>query len=126
MRITRRCKIKFSISASYVDEVECEVAPLDACGVMLGSPYLWDRDATFYRRENKYRLVKGGKAYLVKAHQERESITPLAVKQGQTSRKQATFVNNGMVDMQRQMEALCFCLLNGPTFGDQKPSNGEV
>jgi hypothetical protein len=51
MRITRRCKIKFSISANYVDEVECEVAPLDACGVMLGSPYLWDRDATFYRRE---------------------------------------------------------------------------
>jgi hypothetical protein len=30
MRITRRCKIKFSISVSYVDEVECEVAPLDA------------------------------------------------------------------------------------------------
>jgi hypothetical protein len=99
MRITRRCKIKFTISASYVDEVECEVAPLDTCGVMLGSPYLWDRDATFYMRENKYRLVKGGKAYLVKEHQERKSITPLAAKQGQTSRKQATFVNNGMVDM---------------------------
>jgi hypothetical protein len=40
MIITRRGKIKFSISASYVDEVECEVSPLDACGVMLGSPYL--------------------------------------------------------------------------------------
>jgi hypothetical protein len=126
MRITRRCKIKFSISAIYVDEVECEVAPLDTCGVMLGSPYLWDRDATFYREKTSIFLVKGGKAYLIKSHQERERTTPLVVKQGKTSRKQATFINNGMVDMQRKMEALCFCLLNGPTFGDQNPSNGEV
>jgi hypothetical protein len=66
MRINQRCKVKFVISVSYVDEVECEVAPLDVCEVMLDSPYLWDRDATFYKRENKYRLVKGGKAYFIK------------------------------------------------------------
>jgi hypothetical protein len=71
-------------------------------------------------------LVKGGKAYLIKAHQYRERTTPLAEKQGKTRRKQATFINNGMVDMQRKMEALCFYLLNGLAFGDQKPSNGEV
>jgi hypothetical protein len=40
MRITQRCKIKFSISVNYVNEVECEVGPLDAYRVMLGSPYL--------------------------------------------------------------------------------------
>jgi hypothetical protein len=40
MRITRRCKIKFSISVSYVNEVECEFAPLNTCGVMLGIAYL--------------------------------------------------------------------------------------
>jgi hypothetical protein len=127
MRITQRCKIKFSISVSYVDEVECEVAPLDAYGVMFGSPYLWDRDATFYRRENKVPLGQGWQGILRQStSRERERITPLAAKQGQTSKKQATFVNNGMVDMERQMEALCFHLLNGPTFGDQNPSNGEV
>jgi hypothetical protein len=57
---------------------------------------------------------------------DRESTNPLAVKQGQTNRKQATFVNNGMVDMWRKIKDLCFFLLNGPTFGDQKPLNGEV
>jgi hypothetical protein len=93
---------------------------------MFGSPYLWDRDATFYRRENKYHLVKGGKAYFIKAHKGRERITPLAAKQGQTSKQQATFFSDGMVDMEKQMEAMCFHLLNGPTFGDQKPPNGEV
>jgi hypothetical protein len=56
MRITQRCKIKFSINVSYVDEVECEVASLDAYEVMFDSPYLWDRDATLYRREKKILL----------------------------------------------------------------------
>jgi len=93
---------------------------------MFGSPYLWDRDVAFYRREHKYHLVKGGKAYLIKAHQEREITTPLAMKQRWTSMKQETFVCNGMVYMWRQIEALCLCLLNGLYFGDQNPSNGEV
>jgi hypothetical protein len=56
MRITRICKIKFVISVSYVDEILCEVAPLDAFGVMIASPYLWDRDSTFYKREKKVPL----------------------------------------------------------------------
>jgi hypothetical protein len=72
MIINWRCKIIFSISFDYVDEVECEFAPMHACGVMLGSPYLWDMDATFYMKERNYHLVKGGKAYLIKGHQERE------------------------------------------------------
>jgi hypothetical protein len=55
-------------------------------------------------------LVKGGKAYLIKAHQERERerVTPLTVKQGKIRKKQVVLVNNGMVDMVRQMEAMCF------------------
>jgi hypothetical protein len=75
-------------------------------------------------RENNYHLVKGSDAYFIKAHQERGRTTPLTTKQGQTSKKQTTFIGNGKVDAERQTEAMCFLLLNGPTFGDQKPSNG--
>lgn len=72
--------MKFAISASFVDELECKVAPLEAYEVMFGIPYIWDSDATFYKKENKYRLVKDGKAYLVKARKGRENTTPLASK----------------------------------------------
>jgi hypothetical protein len=60
VRITRRCKIKIAINIDYVDEVECKVAPLDACEVMFSSTYLWKMDVNFYMRENKYRFLKGG------------------------------------------------------------------
>jgi hypothetical protein len=74
----------------------------------------------------KYDLVNGGKACLTKAHQYRETTTPLIEKQGKIRRKQATFISNGMVYMQRKMEALCFYVLKGLAFGDQNSSNGEV
>ena len=49
MEITRQCKIKFAVTARFIDEVVCEVVPLDVCDVLLGNPYLWDRDAVYHR-----------------------------------------------------------------------------
>ena len=43
-----------------MDEVELDVVPLDICGIVLGSPYLYDRKAVFYREQNKYHLFKDG------------------------------------------------------------------
>ena len=42
--------------------------PLDICGIVLGSPYLYDRDAIFHRKEHKYHLKKYGIEYIVQAH----------------------------------------------------------
>ena len=33
---------------------------IDVCEVVVGSPYMWDRDVAF-TRSNEYRLVKDGK-----------------------------------------------------------------
>jgi hypothetical protein len=42
MHITKQCTIKFAISDKYVDEVTCDVVSLKECGIVLGSPYLYD------------------------------------------------------------------------------------
>ena len=44
------------------------MVPVDICGVVLGSPYLYDRDALFYMREHKYHLKKDGVVFIVRAH----------------------------------------------------------
>jgi hypothetical protein len=80
MRITKRCKIKFSISANYVI-VECEVSPLDAYGVMFGSTYLWDRDATFLGEKTSTTWSRVAR-HTSSNHIKRERITPLKTKQG--------------------------------------------
>jgi hypothetical protein len=68
LHVTRRCKLRFSITANYIDEVELDVIPLDICGIVLGSPYLYDRRKIFHRHENKYHLFKNGVEYIVRAH----------------------------------------------------------
>jgi len=51
-----------------VDEVELDIIHLDICGIVLGSAYLYDRKAIFYRVENKYQLTKDGIEYIITAH----------------------------------------------------------
>lgn len=66
LQLTRKCKLKFAITANFIDEVELDVVPLDICGIVLGSPYLYDKKAIFDRHENKYHLFKDGVEYIVR------------------------------------------------------------
>ena len=50
------------------------MVPVDICGVVLGSPYLYDRDAFFYRTEHKYHLKKEGVEFIVRAHKVKSNL----------------------------------------------------
>jgi hypothetical protein len=52
LKVTKQCKIKFVVSANYIDKVEVDVIPLDVCGGVFGSSYMCMRDAIFMRRTN--------------------------------------------------------------------------
>jgi hypothetical protein len=68
LNVTKQCRVRFVIASKLIDEVDLDVVPLDICGIVLGSPYLYDRKAVFFRHENKYHLTKGGVEYIVRAH----------------------------------------------------------
>jgi hypothetical protein len=61
--------------SKLIDEVDLDVVSLDICGIVLGSPYLYDRKAVFFCHENKYHLIKGGVEYIVRAHIMRVNTT---------------------------------------------------
>jgi hypothetical protein len=75
MHITKQCTLKFAISSKHVDEVTCDVVLLRECGMILGSPYLFDRKAIFYRTKNQYQFTKAGHDYVVHAHRVKENKT---------------------------------------------------
>jgi hypothetical protein len=37
LHITKKCTLNFAISSKFVDEVTCDVVPLNECGMVLGS-----------------------------------------------------------------------------------------
>jgi hypothetical protein len=75
LHVTRRCKLIFSITANFIDEVELDVIPLDIFGIVLGSQYLYDRRAIFHRHENKYHLFKNVVEYILRAHTKKLNLS---------------------------------------------------
>ena len=75
LTVTRKCLFKFAITEKFVDGVELDVVPLDISGIILGSPYLYDRKAVFYHHEKKYIFLKNGVYYIVWAHHKKLNIS---------------------------------------------------
>lgn len=42
LMITRRALISFSVGGTFKDQIHCDVAPMDACHLLLGRPWLFD------------------------------------------------------------------------------------
>ena len=49
LQVTKQCSLRFAITSKCIDEVAFDVVPLDIFGIVLGSPYLYDWEAIFYR-----------------------------------------------------------------------------
>ena len=46
----------FSIS-TYADYVDCDVVPMQACSLLLGRPWQFDKNFVHHGRNNQYTLV---------------------------------------------------------------------
>jgi hypothetical protein len=75
LNVTKQCRVRFAITSKLIDEVDLDVVSLDICGIVLGSPYIYDRKVVFFRHENKYHLTKGEVEYIVRAHNMRVNTT---------------------------------------------------
>jgi len=59
LRVTNVVTVPFSIGR-YNDQVECDVVPMQACQLLLGRPWLYDRDVQICGRSNKVVLMYKG------------------------------------------------------------------
>ena len=64
LKVTHKARLKFSIGA-YEDTVVCDVLPMDACHVLLGRPWQFDRRSTHEGRSNVYSLWHNGKRHVL-------------------------------------------------------------
>jgi hypothetical protein len=122
MHITKQCTIKFAISSKYVDEVTCDVVSLRECGMVLGSPYLYDRKAIFYRTNNQYQFTKVGQYYVVHAHHVKENKTLQTMEQlkkaVQASNK-PIIVLNEVIDLKQEQEMIVEWKINHKLLQDK-------
>jgi hypothetical protein len=122
MHITKQCTIKFAISSKYVDEVTCDVVSLRECGMILGSPYLFDRKAIFYRTKNQYQFTKVGHDYVVHAHRVKANKTLQTMEQ-LTNAVQACnepiIVSNEVIDLKKEQDMVVEWKINHKLLQDK-------
>ena len=58
--VNKRCLIKFSIGKTYTDEAWCDVILMDACHLLLGRPWQYDRKVIHDGGKNTYTFWKDG------------------------------------------------------------------
>ena len=122
MHITKQCTIKFAISSKYVDEVTCDVVSLRECGMVLGSPYLYDRKAIIYRTKNQYQFTKAGQDYVVHAHHVKANKTLQTMEQltnvVQVCNK-PIIVSNEVIDLKQEQEMIVEWKINHKLLQDK-------
>ena len=65
LQVNSRCFISFSIGKHYYDELWCDIIPMDACHLLLGRPWLFDRKVMHDGYLNTYTFHKDGRPYPV-------------------------------------------------------------
>ncbi|KAF3965530.1 hypothetical protein CMV_010297 [Castanea mollissima] len=56
--VTHRCLISFSCGI-YSDSIMCDIIPMKVTDILLGQPWLFDRNVKHYGRENTFALMIG-------------------------------------------------------------------
>src|SRR4051812_10709340 len=56
VKVTRTVRVHFSIS-TYADYDDCDVVPMQACSLLLGRPWQFDKKSVHHGRNNQYTLV---------------------------------------------------------------------
>jgi hypothetical protein len=62
--VTKQCLVEFKIGG-YIDEILCDVIPMDVCHILLGRPWKYDRNVVHDGRRNTYTLEKNGRMHML-------------------------------------------------------------
>ncbi|KAI3760252.1 hypothetical protein L1987_50645 [Smallanthus sonchifolius] len=58
--VSKKALVSFSIGTTYKDDVVCDVVPMDACHLLLGRPWEYDRSIEHDGQSNSYSFMFGG------------------------------------------------------------------
>ena len=57
MKVTKRYLVSFSVGIKFKDQIWCDIVPMDACHLLLGRPWQYDRGVKHDSRVNTYSFM---------------------------------------------------------------------
>jgi len=80
INVKNQVKVKFSVR-NYVDNVLCDVVPMEACYVLLGRPWQFDKQTIHYGLTNEITFTHNNKKFVL------QPLTPTQVLEDQVQMK---------------------------------------
>jgi hypothetical protein len=78
VKVDRRCLVSFSVGKKYFDNAWCDVVSMDACHILLGRPWQYDRSVVHDGRKNTYSLNIKGKKIVLAPRRDGANPAPVA------------------------------------------------
>ena len=76
LQVSSRCLVSLGIGKTYQDKVWCDIIPMSACHILLGRPWLFDREVIYDGYLNTYSFFKEGKRITLTPIQSSQPLTP--------------------------------------------------
>ncbi|KAG5534031.1 hypothetical protein RHGRI_022247 [Rhododendron griersonianum] len=76
IKVTKKCLVSFSIRQKYFDEAWCDVVPMDACHILLGRPWQYDRHSIHDGKKNTYTVLKEKRQFTLLPMKEKVNTKP--------------------------------------------------
>ncbi|GJZ81306.1 putative nucleotidyltransferase, ribonuclease H [Tanacetum coccineum] len=73
--VSKCVHVPFSVGNTYKDNVWCDVVPMDACHLLFGRPWEYDRSITHNGRTNTYSFLFGGVKIILMPNKPKEVIS---------------------------------------------------
>lgn len=73
-KVTETCQVSLSVGMFYQELVKSDVLDMDACHVLLGRPWKYNKDTTFKGQDNIYSFVRQGKSIVLVPQQEKSKV----------------------------------------------------
>ena len=83
-RVSQQCTFRFGITRDYVDELVCDVVPMDCTDILVGIPFLHDRKAHIIPYQGKCIVTKGDESFVI--HTTTPRATSLLMNKAQAKR----------------------------------------
>ena len=109
LQVARRVFLSFSIGKSYKEKIWCNVVPMDACHILLGRPWLFDR-----------RVIYDGYANTYSFNGRKITLIPNSKPKSKKPHSSLTIINANMSCVPKRL-----FVGSSPSPGDAKPHKSE-
>lgn len=62
-QVRHTCQVTFAVGDDYKDTIWCVVLSMDSGDILLGRPWMYDKNDTHGMRDNMYTFMHGGKEF---------------------------------------------------------------